>query len=92
MPLGNLRVKFEAFGFKVLEMDGNDMDDILETITRAKSETGKGCPVMIIMKTEMGMGVDIMMGTHKWHGVAPDDKQTEIALAQLKETLGDFTY
>jgi len=90
MPLGNLKVKFEAFGFKVLEMDGNDMDHIHNTIARAKSETGKGYPVMIIMKTEMGMGIDFMMGTHKWHGVAPDDEQTEKALAQLEETLGDY--
>jgi transketolase len=90
MPLGNLRTKFEAFGFKVLEMDGNDMDDILKTVTRAKSETGKGQPIIIIMKTEMGMGVDFMMGTHKWHGVAPNDEQTEKALAQLEETLGDY--
>jgi transketolase len=90
MPLGNLRVKFEAFGFKVLEMDGNDMDDILKTIARAKSETGKGQPILIIMKTEMGMGVDFMMGTHKWHGVAPNEDQTEKALAQLEETLGDY--
>ena len=90
MPLGDLRVKFEAFRFKVFEMDGNDMDDILKTIALAKSETGKGYPVMIIMKTEMGMGVDFMTGTHKWHGVAPDDAQTEKALAQLEETLGDY--
>lgn len=90
MPLGNLRAKFEAFGFIVLEMDGNDMDDILKTIAVAKSETGKGQPLIIIMKTEMGMGVDFMMGTHKWHGVAPDDDQTLKALAQLEETLGDY--
>ncbi|MCB2208806.1 MAG: transketolase [Bacteroidetes bacterium] len=90
MPLGNLRTKFEAFGFKVLEMDGNDMDDILKTVTRAKSETGKEQPIIIIMKTEMGMGVDFMMGTHKWHGVAPNDEQTEKALAQLEETLRDY--
>ncbi|MEE4260189.1 MAG: transketolase [Bacteroidales bacterium] len=90
MPLGNLKAKFEAFDCKVLEMDGNDMKDILSTIARAKSETGKGYPVIIIMKTEMGMGVDFMMGTHKWHGVAPDDEQTEKALSQLEETLGDY--
>jgi len=90
MPLGDLRVKFEAFGFKVLEMDGNDMTDILSTIALAKSETGKGYPVIVIMKTEMGMGVDFMMGSHKWHGVAPDDEQMEKALAQLEETLGDY--
>jgi len=90
MPLGDLRAKFEAFGFKVLEMDGNDMTDILSTIALAKSETGKGYPVIVIMKTEMGMGVDFMMGSHKWHGVAPDDEQMEKALAQLEETLGDY--
>ena len=62
----------------------------LKLLPEAKSETGKGQPVIIIMKTEMGMGVDFMMGTHKWHGVAPDDEQTEKALAQLEETLGDY--
>jgi transketolase len=90
MPLGDLNAKFESFGFKVLEMDGNDMNDILQTINQAKSETGKGYPIIIIMKTEMGMGVDFMMGTHKWHGVAPNDEQTEKALSQLEETLGDY--
>ena len=90
MPLGDLRAKFEAFGFNVLEMDGNNMNDILKIIAKAKSKTGNAYPVIIIMKTEMGMGVDFMMGTHKWHGVAPDDAQKEIALAQLEETLGDY--
>ncbi len=90
MPLGNLRAKFEAFGFKVLDMDGNNMDNILKIMNNVKSETGNGYPIMIIMKTEMGMGVDFMMGTHKWHGVAPNDEQKETALAQLEETLGDY--
>jgi len=90
MPLGNLRLKFEAFGWSVLEMDGNNMDDVVTTLNKAKTLSGKGEPIMIIMKTEMGMGVDFMMGTHKWHGVAPNDKQMGIALAQLEETLGDY--
>lgn len=90
MPLGNLKAKFEAFGWSVLDMDGNNMDDVVATIKKAKSLSGQGEPIMIIMKTEMGMGVDFMMGTHKWHGVAPNDEQMEIALAQLEETLGDY--
>ena len=90
MPLGDLRAKFEAFGFKVLEMNGNDMEEILQTIDKAKSQTRKGYPIIILMHTEMGMGVDYMMGTHKWHGVAPNDEQAEEALSQLEETLGDY--
>jgi len=83
MPLGDLKAKFEAFGFKVLEMNGNNMEDILQTINEAKSQTRKGYPVIILMHTEMGMGVEFMMGTHKWHGVAPNDEQAEEALLQL---------
>ena len=90
MPLGDLRAKFEAFGFKVLEMNGNEMEDILQNIDKAKSITRKGYPIIILMHTEMGMGVDFMMGTHKWHGVAPNDEQAEGALSQLEETLGDY--
>lgn len=90
MPLGNLNAKFEAFGWKVLEMDGNNMDDVVATLNKAKKLSGKGEPTIIIMKTEMGMGVDFMMGTHKWHGAAPNDEQAELALAQLEESLGDF--
>jgi len=90
MPLGDLKAKFEAFGFKVLEMNGNNMEDILQTINEAKSQTRKGYPVIILMHTEMGMGVEFMMGTHKWHGVAPNDEQAEEALLQLDETLGDY--
>jgi len=90
MPLGDLRTKFEAFGFKVLEMNGNNMEDILQTIDKAKSMTRKGYPIIILMHSEMGMGVDYMMGTHKWHGVAPNDEQAEEALSQLEETMGDY--
>ena len=90
MTLGNLKAKWESFGWKVLEMNGNDMADIVKTINEAKSLTGNRSPIVILMKTEMGMGVDFMMGTHKWHGVAPNDEQLESALNQLEETLGDF--
>lgn len=90
IPLGDIKAKWESFGWTVLEMEGNNMADILKVIPKAQSETGKGKPVVIIMKTEMGMGVDFMMGTHKWHGVAPNDEQLATALAQLEETLGDY--
>jgi transketolase len=90
MPLGNLKLKFEAFGWTVLDMNGNDMDDVVATLRHAKTLSGNGEPIMIMMTTEMGMGVDFMMGTHKWHGSAPNDEQTENALAQLEETLGDY--
>lgn len=88
--LGKLRSKFEAFGWIVLEMDGNDMKKCVQTLNLAKSLAGNQKPVAIIMKTEMGMGVDFMMGTHKWHGSAPNDEQAEAALAQLPVTLGDY--
>ncbi len=90
MPLGNLKAKFEAFGWKVFEMNGNDMEEVLQMLTICKANTGQGRPIVIIMKTDMGHGVDFMMGTHKWHGVAPNDEQLEKALAQLPETLGDY--
>ena len=90
LSLGNLESKWIAFGWKTLECDGNNMEDVLNTLQEAKSLTGKGQPIMIIMKTEMGFGVDFMMGSHKWHGVAPNDEQLENALNQLEETLGDF--
>jgi len=90
MTLGNLRAKWESFGWVVLEMNGNDMASVIKVINEAKSLTGKGKPIAILMKTEMGMGVDFMMGTHKWHGVAPNDEQLQIALNQLEETLGDY--
>ncbi|MCX6292130.1 MAG: transketolase [Bacteroidetes bacterium] len=90
MPYGNLRPKFESFGWNVLEMDGHDMSAILATIQQAQSLTGKKQPVVILMKTVMGQGVDFMMHTHKWHGVAPNDEQMKTALSQLEETLGDY--
>ncbi len=90
LSLGNLRAKWEAFGWIVLEMDGNDMQKVLEGLENAKSHIGNGKPVVILMKTEMGAGVNFMMGTHKWHGVAPNDEQLKLALGQLEETLGDY--
>jgi transketolase len=90
LSLGNLRAKWEAFGWIVLEMDGNDMQKVLEGLENAKGHIGNGKPVVILMKTEMGAGVDFMMGTHKWHGVAPNDEQLKLALGQLEETLGDY--
>ncbi|MGM0497586.1 MAG: transketolase [Bacteroidota bacterium] len=90
MDLGDLKGKFQVFGWETLEMDGNDMNQVLDTIKKAQSKTGNKKPVVILMKTEMGMGVDYMMGTHKWHGAAPNDEQLEQALGQLEETLGDY--
>lgn len=90
MPLGDLRAKWAAFGWDVLEMNGNDMAAVLEGLEQAKGRTGKGKPVMILMRTEMGKGVDFMEGSHAWHGIAPNDAQLEAALKQLPETLGDF--
>lgn len=90
IPLGDLTAKWASFGWTVLEMDGNNMEDILNVMPQAHKEVGKGKPIVVIMKTEMGMGVDFMMGTHKWHGVAPNDEQLKEALSQLEETLGDY--
>lgn len=90
LSLGNLRSKWEAFGWEVLECNGNDMAELLQTIHQAKQNKGKGKPQVILMHTEMGMGVDFMMGTHEWHGVAPNDEQLKRALNQLEETLGDY--
>ena len=87
---GNLKAKWEAFGWEVLNTNGNNMAELIDTLKEAKNKTGKGKPVMILMKTEMGMGVDFMMGTHAWHGKAPNKEQTEAALTQLEETLGDY--
>jgi transketolase len=86
----NLATKYEAFGWQIVHMDGNNMDDVVQSLLTAKQLCGKGMPVAIMMKTEMGAGVDFMMGSHKWHGVAPNDEQLQIALAQLEETLGDY--
>ncbi len=90
MKLGNIGDKWKAFGWEVLECNGNNIKELVETIKIAKSKSGKEKPVMVILKTEMGMGVDFMMGSHKWHGVAPNDEQLKIALSQLNETLGDY--
>lgn len=91
LPLGNLRLKFEAFGWDVLEIkEGNNLTKVIEGLKEAKGLTGKGKPVCILMTTEMGNGVDYMMGSHKWHGVAPNDEQLENALSQNPETLGDY--
>jgi len=91
LSLGNLKAKFEAFGWDVLDVKkGNDIDTILKALAEAKSRTGKGKPVCILLHTEMGNGVDFMMGTHAWHGKAPNDEQLANALAQNPETLGDY--
>lgn len=90
MNLGNLKAKFEAFDWQVLEMDGNDMDAVVAGLKNAKTFVGKGKPIVILMKTEMGKGIDFMEGSHEWHGIAPNDEQLQKALAQLPETLGDY--
>lgn len=90
MSLGNLRAKWEAFGWMVLACDGHDYADLKTTFAHAIASTGKGQPIMILMTTSMGKGVDFMEGTHKWHGVAPNDEQLASALGQLEETLGDY--
>jgi transketolase len=90
LSLGSLQAKWEAFGWKVLHMNGNDIANVLEIMEVAKQHTFKGQPIVILMKTEMGAGIDFMMGSHKWHGVAPNDAQLAQALAQQEETLGDY--
>ena len=91
MPLRDIGTKFEAFGWKVMSIDnGNNMEQVLAGMKEARSLTGKGQPVCVVMKTEMGSGVDFMEGTHEWHGIAPSDDQLKDALNQLEETLGDY--
>lgn len=90
MSLGNLKAKLEAFDWKVLEMDGNQMDAILATLEAAKAAAHQQQPIAILMKTEMGKGVSFMEGSHEWHGIAPNDAQLATALAELPETLGDY--
>lgn len=91
LSLGNLRAKWEAFGWYVLEIErGNDITSVVQGLYEAKSRSGKGKPVIILLHTEMGNGVDFMMGSHKWHGIAPNDEQLVSALAQNAETLGDY--
>jgi transketolase len=90
LPMGSLAQKWQAFGWEVLEMDGHNIEEIKATLDKAKTMTGKGKPIVIIMKTVMGQGVDFMMHTHKWHGSPPSNEQAENALSQLEETLGDY--
>lgn len=90
LSLGNLKLKWQAFGWEVLEMNGHDFDQMKETMQKAHGLARNGKPIVIIMTTEMGQGVDYMMGSHKWHGVAPNAEQLESALSQLEETLGDY--
>ncbi len=90
ISLGNLEEKWKAFGWDVMQMEGNDMDAVVAGIQEAKSRCGKGKPVCILMRTQMGKGVDFMEGTHEWHGIAPNDEQLARALSQLPETLGDY--
>lgn len=91
MSLGNLPAKFESFGWQVLVLEnGNDVDEVVATLEKAKTFVGKGKPIAILMKTAMGKGVDFMEGSHEWHGIAPNDEQLQKALAQLPETLGDY--
>ena len=90
MSLGNLGDKWRAFGWEVMEMNGHDFENLRETLNKAKAKLGNGKPIMILMHTDMGHGVDFMSGTHEWHGIAPNDEQLAKALAQLPETLGDY--
>lgn len=90
MNLGDMRAKYEAFGWKVIEMNGNNMQEVVDTLNQTRKGAHQGKPQLILAHTEMGMGVDFMMGTHKWHGSAPNDEQATNALAQLEETLGDY--
>jgi transketolase len=91
MSLGNLKAKFEAFDWTVLEIaDGNNMQQVVDGLNKAKSLTGKGRPICILMITQMGHGIDFMMGSHEWHGIAPNDEQLAKALEQCAETLGDY--
>jgi len=91
LAMGSVKQKFEAFGWSVIECEeGNSLQHIIEALKEAQNRTGKGVPVMILMKTVMGNGVDFMMHTHAWHGKAPNDEQLEIGLAQNPETLGDY--
>ncbi|TMM53451.1 transketolase [Maribacter algarum] len=91
LPMGNLKAKFEAFDWDVLEIkEGNNLEAVIKGMQEAKSRTGKGKPVCVLLYTEMGNGIDFMMHTHAWHGKAPNDEQLENALSQNAETLGDY--
>ncbi len=88
--LKDIKAKWVAFGWEVLTSNGNDIEDLINTLEKAKLKTNNGKPVINIMTTVMGKGVDFMEGTHKWHGIPPNDEQLESALAQLEETIGDY--
>jgi transketolase len=91
LDMGDIPAKFDAFGWEVIRLDnGNDIDAVVSTLEKAKTYLGKGKPIVIVMKTEMGKGVDFMEGSHEWHGIAPNDEQLAKALSQLPETLGDY--
>ena len=91
LNLGDLSAKFNAFGWQVIHLEeGNNTEAVVKALLEAKSFVGKGKPIVILMKTSMGKGVDFMEGTHEWHGIAPNDEQLQKALAQLPETLGDY--
>jgi transketolase len=90
LSLKDLKAKWEAFGWEVIESNGNNLEELIKALEYAKTQAGKGKPLMNLMKTAMGFGVDYMMGSHKWHGVAPNDDELAKALAQLEETLGDY--
>jgi transketolase len=90
LDLKNLKAKWEAFGWEVQEFNGNNLEEVIAGLEKAKTLAGKGKPVLNLMKTEMGFGVDFMMGSHKWHGVAPNDDEFAKAMAQLEETIGDY--
>jgi transketolase len=89
--MGSIKIKFEAFDWQVVEIEnGNNIDDVLEGMVKAKSLTKKGKPICVLLKTMMGNGVDFMMHTHAWHGKAPNDEQLKSALSQNKESIGDY--
>lgn len=90
MSLGDLAGKWSAFGWHVLTCDGHNMDSLREAVVTGKANRGSGKPTVVLMTTSMGKGVDFMEGTHKWHGIAPNDAQLESALSQLEQTLGDY--
>ena len=90
MNIGNIKTKFEAFNWVVMEMEGNDIDAVINGLEKAKGMSKQGNPVCIVMKTEMGAGVDFMEGSHAWHGIAPNDEQLAKALAQLPSSVGDY--
>lgn len=90
LSLGNLKQKWQAFGWETIELDGNNIESLRDAFKKAQALTGKGKPIVMLMRTEMGQGVDYMMGTHKWHGAAPNEEQLVSALDQLEETLGDY--